>query len=129
MRVKPAAAPEKRTAVSPDDPYPFCFKPSPRLLEETPCKTLELQAPPTIGGKPNVSWLNILLAPLLSVIVMVAVCLLVTNVMTMLYFSVPTTIIGVVVSILRYRGEKEKVPFPAAAAAGYIQHVSAGAGP
>ena len=108
VRVKPAAAPEKRTAVSPDDPYPFCFKPSPRLLEETPCKTLELQAPPTIGGKPNVSWLNILLAPLLSVIVMVAVCLLVTNVMTMLYFSVPTTIIGVVVSILRYRGEKKK---------------------
>lgn len=108
VRVKPAAAPEKRTAVSPDDPYPFCFKPSPRLLEETPCKTLELQAPPTIGGKPNVSWLNILLAPLLSVIVMVAVCLLATNVMTMLYFSVPTTIIGVVVSILRYRGEKKK---------------------
>lgn len=108
VRVKPQAAPEKRTAVSADEPYPFCFKSSPRLLEETPTDALELQAPPAIGGKPSVSWLNVLLAPMLSVAVMLGVCLLVTNVTTMLYFSLPTTCIGVLVSILRYQGEKKK---------------------
>lgn len=108
VRVKPQIAPEKRTAASPDEPYPFCFKPSPRLLEEVPSETLELQAPPAIGGKPSVSWLNVLLAPALSVAVMLAVCLLVTNVTTMLYFSVPTTCIGALVSVLRYQGEKKK---------------------
>lgn len=99
---------KNRTAQTPDEEYPYCVKPSPRLIEEVPEETVELQAPPSIGGKPNVSWLNVLLAPALSVTVMLVVCLLITNVMTMLYFSVPTTCIGALMSFLRYQSEKKK---------------------
>lgn len=101
-------APERKCVDSIDAPYPYYFKQSPRLKETLPREQFELQSPPAIGGKPNVSWLNIILAPALTVCVMIAVCFFVTNVMTMLYFSVPMTIIGAIVSVMRYKGEKKK---------------------
>ena len=93
---------------SPDDSYPYLFKKSPRLRETLPDETFDLQAPPAIGGKPIISWLNVLLPPILTVGVMLAICYFVTNTMTMLYFSAPMTMIGVIMSIIRYRGEKKK---------------------
>lgn len=97
-----------RTAAHASDPYPYLFKPSPRLIEQTPTDEIELQAPPVLGAKPTISWLNVLLAPVLTVAVMLVVCLVLTGVTTMLYFSVPMTCIGAVMSVLRYRGEKKK---------------------
>ena len=93
---------------SPEDPYPYLFKKSPRLREKIPDDTFDLQAPPSIGGKPTISWLNVLLPPILTVGVMLTICFFVTNTMTMLYFSAPMTIIGVLMSVIRYRGEKKK---------------------
>lgn len=91
-----------------DEPYPHYFKQSPRLRESLPNDQIELQSPPSIGGKPNISWLNVLLMPALTVCVMLAVCFFVTGVMTMLYFSVPMTLIGAVMSVVRYKSEKKK---------------------
>lgn len=93
---------------SSEEAYPYQFKKSPRLREEIPTDVFELQSPPSIGGKPVVSWMNVLLPPILTVGVMLAICLLVTNTMTMLYFSVPMTVIGVIMSVIRYRGEKKR---------------------
>ena len=92
---------------SPEAPYPYLFKRSPRLREKIPNDTFDLQAPPSIGGKPTISWLNVLLPPILTVGVMLTICFFVTNTMTMLYFSAPMTIIGVLMSVIRYRGEKK----------------------
>ena len=91
-----------------DEPYPYYFKQSPRLRESLPNDQIELQPPPSIGGKPNISWLNVLLMPALTVCVMLAVCFFVTGVMTMLYFSVPMTLIGAVMSVVRYKSEKKR---------------------
>lgn len=93
---------------SPEDSYPYLFKKSPRLREIIPNDTFDLQSPPSIGGKPTISWLNVLLPPFLTVGVMLAICFFIMNTMTMLYFSAPMTLIGVLMSVIRYRGEKKK---------------------
>lgn len=93
---------------SPEDSYPYLFKKSPRLREIIPDDTFDLQSPPSIGGKPTISWVNVLLPPFLTVGVMLAICFFITNTMTMLYFSAPMTLIGVLMSVIRYRGEKKK---------------------
>ena len=49
-----------------------------------------------------------LLPPFLTVGVMLAICFFIMNTMTMLYFSAPMTLIGVLMSVIRYRGEKKK---------------------
>ena len=95
-----------KTAASMEDPYPYFFCQSPRLLEELPSETVELQSPPNIGGKPTINWLDVLLMPLLTVAIMVAVCIFATGVMTTLLFSVPMTLVGLVMSVIRYRRQK-----------------------
>ena len=93
---------------SPEDSYPYLFKKSPRLREIIPNNTFDLQSPPSIGGKPTISWGNVLLPPFLTVGVMLAICFFITNTMTMLYFSAPMTLIGALMSVIRYRGEKKR---------------------
>lgn len=103
-----SSAQESHGIDSIDDAYPYLFKQSPRLQEELPVETVELQSPPAIGGAPSISWLNVLLMPVLTVAVMLAVCFFITGVMTMLFFSVPMTIIGAVMSVFRYKSQKKK---------------------
>lgn len=91
-----------------EEPYPHLFSQSPRLKDDLLVKEIDLQSPPNIGGKPQISWLSVLLTPALTVCVMLGICFFVTGVMTMLYFSVPMTLIGVVMSIVRYRSEKKQ---------------------
>lgn len=91
-----------------EESYPYYFKQSPRIKEDFSSEAIELQAPPSIGSTPSISWLNVLLLPALTVAVMLGVCFFVTGGMTMLYFSVPMTLIGVVMSVIRYKGEKKK---------------------
>ena len=96
-----------KTVTSADDEYPYFFRQSPRLLDEIPDETIELQSPPSIGGKPNINWLDVLLAPLLTVAVMVAVSFLVSGMARTLYYSVPMTMIGLIMSIFRYRRQRK----------------------
>lgn len=99
---------EVNGVISPEDNYPYLFKKSPRLRKNIPNDTFDLQSPPNIGRKPTISWTNVLLPPFLTVGVMLAICFFITNTMTMLYFSAPMTLIGVLMSVIRYRGEKKK---------------------
>lgn len=91
-----------------EEQYPLVYKPSPRLVEELPSEQIELQQPPAIGGKPEISWLNILLAPALTICVMLVISLTLLKSMNMLYFMIPTTLISAIMSVLRYRSEKNK---------------------
>lgn len=97
-----------KTADTSDTEYPYFFKQSPRLIEEVPMTKVELQAPPNIGGKPQISWLGVILTPLLTMSVMVIVGLLIMNTTTMLYFSVPMSLISILTGVLRYRSDKKK---------------------
>lgn len=92
-----------RTAQSPEDPYPFLFHRSPRLKEEIPAETIEFQDAPSIGGKPTISWFSVIVPPLLSVGVMALASFLLGGAMTMLVFSAPMTLVGIVMSVVSYR--------------------------
>ena len=91
-----------------DEPYPYYFRQSPRLREELPDDAVELQAPPRLGGKPQISWASVLVTPLISVSIMVIICVFVTGVMGTLYFSAPMALVGVIMAVVRYKGEKKK---------------------
>ena len=96
------ARPE-RTAQSPEDPYPFLFHRSPRLKEDMPAETIELQDAPAIGGKPSISWFSVIVPPLLSVGVMALASFLMGGALTMLVFSAPMTLVGILMSVVSYR--------------------------
>ena len=89
-----------------DDPYPYEYKASPRLAEELPSVRIELQPPPSQGGKPETNWLSVLLAPVLLMAVMLTLSLTVLDSMNTLYLMLPTTAVSVLTTVLRLRSEK-----------------------
>ena len=96
------------TADSVDDPYPYEYKASPRLAEELPSVRIELQPPPSQGGKPETNWLSVLLAPVLLMAVMLTLSLTVLDSMNTLYLMLPTTAVSVLTTVLRLRSEKTR---------------------
>lgn len=103
-----AAAPIMHTAQKPEDAYPHLFKRSPRLMEDIPVYKMDFQSAPGIGGKPQINWLTVLLPPIASVCIMLAISFLLGGAVTMLFFSVPMSILGVIMSIIGYRSQCKK---------------------
>ncbi len=82
------------------------FSRSPRLLWERPTGRIEIEAAPSIGNKPEINWLTVLLPVLGSL----GVSLLMT-VFTAgfgMIFSVPMMLIGVLVTVVNYRTQSKK---------------------
>lgn len=90
------------------DEYPWVFKRSPRLMEEIPSQEMEFQVAPNIGGKPDISWISVLVPPITSILLMLMVSFLMGGAKTMLYFSVPMSIVGVSMSIYNCRRQLKK---------------------
>lgn len=84
------------------------FERSPRLKLTVPEGEVEIQTPPSVMDKPDINWVQVLL-PSLG---MVGVSLLATTLSgmnpTMLLFSAPMALIGIIVSIINYRGQIKK---------------------
>ena len=97
-----------RTVDSIDEPYPYQFRQSPRLRADVPSEKLEIQQAPNIGDKPKVSIISVIIPPLLSVGAMFAVSYFMMGTMTTLLFSAPMAIIGVIMSMVRFKDEKAK---------------------
>lgn len=99
-------------AAQPEDEYPHLFKRSPRLMEELPAGEIELETAPTIGGKPSISWASVLLMPIMSVLIILAVSFFGGGSAGMLVFSVPTTVLGVAMSIYSYKTSRKSMQKP-----------------
>ncbi len=86
------------------------FKRSPRLKLDIPTGTIEIQSPPTIGQKPEMNWLSVLLPTLGTITISIAIAMstMMVRSTSMLAFTIPTTIIGLVVSITNYFSQKNK---------------------
>jgi len=88
--------------------YPY-FQRSPRLKLEAETHEIEILSPPNIGAKPSVSWLTVLLPPVLMVIVMLTVVsLMETASPMMLAFTLPMSAISVVIAIANYNSQTKK---------------------
>lgn len=84
------------------------FKRSPRLKLDVPTGDIEIQAAPSIGDKPEINWLTVLLPGLGMVGIMGATTVLMGGSPMSLMMTGPMALIGVVVSIANYRSQLKK---------------------
>lgn len=102
-----AAPVTEKGASSPEDEYPHKFHRSPRLLEDIPTEVIELQDAPSIGTKPTIRWGGVIIPPIVSIGVMAAVMYFMGGNTTSMLISAPMTLIGVIMSIVNYRGQSK----------------------
>ena len=86
--------------------YPF-FQRSPRLRARAEKTEFEILPPPNVGTKPAVSWLTILMPPCMMVLVMSSVAFFTKN-FNMLMYSVPMSLMTVVVTIMNNKANIRK---------------------
>jgi len=87
--------------------YPV-FKRSPRLKLEVPTGEIEIEAPPTIGSKPEINWLTVIIPPLSMVGIMVSVVLLTHGSTMSLYYTAPMSLISILVAIMNFVSQRKK---------------------
>lgn len=100
-------AAEAKTANSPEEEYPHKFHRSPRLLEDIPTKVVELQDAPGIGAKPTIRWGSVIIPPIAGLVIMAAAMYFMGGSPKSLMFSAPMTLIGVIMSVVNYRGQSK----------------------
>lgn len=81
--------------------YPM-FKISPRLRSGIEKPEVDILPPPNIGMKPAISWMSLLLPPLLMAVMMGIIALLTKN-FSMLIYSVPMSMVSVIVAIVNHK--------------------------
>lgn len=84
------------------------FKRSPRLKLDTPSGDIEIQAAPSIGDKPEINWLTVLLPGFGMVGIMAAIMFLTGGSKMTIAMTGPMAIIGIVVSVTTYRSQLKK---------------------
>ena len=85
--------------------YPY-FTRSPRLIRERPNALIEIEAAPSIGGRPEINWVSVLM-PVLGTLLASLVLSLLTGGFGML-FSIPMMLTGVAVTVYNHRSQTKK---------------------
>ena len=86
--------------------YPF-FQRSPRIRINAEKAEFEISSPPNIGTKPTISWLTVILPPVMMVSVMGFVAMMTEN-YNMLIYSLPMSLMSVVISIVNNKNSLKK---------------------
>lgn len=84
--------------------YPY-FTRSPRLSYEAPATKVEIEAAPSIGSRPEINWLSVILPSVGTTVLMLAISILTGLNPMSLAFTAPMMLISVIVSIFNYRGQ------------------------
>ena len=95
-----------RGRLSQDAKYPY-FQRSPRIKAEPTALETEVLSPPNRGSKPSISWLSVLLPPIMMMAVMVGVSSLTRN-RTTLFYTVPMSGISIIIAIVNYKSQMKK---------------------
>lgn len=90
-----------------DTSYPY-FDRAPREIQTLQQGELEIEAAPSIGQKPEINWVTVLLPGLGSIASMALVSVLTGMNPTFLLFTGPMMLIGIVVSIVNYRSQLKR---------------------
>lgn len=82
------------------------IKRAPRIMHEVPTGVVEIESPPAAGSKPEINWM----ATFLPTIVTLGIAIIMSIFLSpmMLIYSLPMTIVGVIVSITNYRKQTKK---------------------
>ncbi|MBQ7155742.1 MAG: type VII secretion protein EssC [Synergistaceae bacterium] len=86
--------------------YPF-FQRSPRIRNRAEKAEFEISSPPNAGNKPAISWLTVLMPPLMMVLVMGGIALMTKN-FNMLMYSLPMSLMSVVITIINNKNNLKK---------------------
>ena len=86
--------------------YPF-FQRSPRIRRRAERANFEISSPPNTGTKPAVSWLTVMLPPVMMISVMGFVATMTGNYNMMMY-SVPMSLMSVVITIVNNKNSIKK---------------------
>ncbi|MDR1376339.1 MAG: type VII secretion protein EssC [Synergistaceae bacterium] len=95
-----------RSAGVTESRYPF-FQRSPRLEPKAGTLEVEILSPPSTGAKPSVSWLSVLLPPVMMILVMLGVSAITGNRMT-LFYTVPMSGVSIVMAVVNYKSQIKK---------------------
>ena len=98
--------PGEKTGARIDREFPG-FQRSPRLIHALPAGDVEIQAPPSAGGSPDINWLSVLIPPVGMIAVMAAVAYFVRST-TSLLFTAPMSLVSILVSVANYYAQKKK---------------------
>lgn len=86
---------------------PVIYKRSPRLKINVPAQIVEIENPPSIGGKPEINWLSTLL-PVFSTAGIAVLLTAITGSFMMLVYSLPMTVVGLILSLTNHSRQKKK---------------------
>ena len=86
--------------------YPVFYR-SPRIRRNPESREIEILAPPVTGSKPSISWLSVLLPPVMMVSVMLLVASFTKNINT-LFYTLPMSCVSVIMAIVNYSSQKKK---------------------
>lgn len=86
--------------------YPF-FQRSPRIRSRAEKANFEISSPPNTGTKPTVSWMTVILPPVMMVAVMGFVAMMTGN-FNMLMYSVPMSMMSVVITVINNKNSIKK---------------------
>lgn len=86
--------------------YPF-FQRSPRIRSRAEKANFEISSPPNTGTKPTVSWITVILPPVMMVAVMGFVAMMTGN-FNMLLYSVPMSMMSVVITVINNKNSIKK---------------------
>lgn len=93
--------------VFPYKEYPY-FKRSPRLRKAVPAGEIEIESPPSIGTKPDINWLSVLIPPIGMAAIMVLIVAITGGSRMSIYYTAPMCLLSVCVSVTTYFGQKKK---------------------
>lgn len=83
------------------------FKRSPRLKLDIPSGDIDIQAAPSIGSKPEINWMSVLL-PAFGMVGVMGIIGIITGMIGTLLYTAPMSVIGVLVSVTSYTSQKKK---------------------
>lgn len=86
--------------------YPF-FQRSPRIRNRAASAEFEIASPPNRGNKPTVSWLSVLMQPVLMVGVMAVVAVVMKN-YSMLLYSAPMSLVSLLVTVMNHKNSMKQ---------------------
>ena len=94
-----------KNAIKPSD---FLFSRSPRMIARLENQEIILEKPPQSSGMPQINWMNVLVTPAISVVLMLVMVVTMGMNAAMLIMSGTMSIVSTVVAVLNYRKQKSQ---------------------
>ena len=81
---------------------------SPRLITNVNTEAINIEKPPQAGGTPKINWLSILVAPMISVALMVVLVFAMGMSAVMLIMSGAMSVVSAVIAVINFRTQKKQ---------------------